>query len=228
MTPHHENVLVTYRSPSLVSLQSDVLTVASSNTSSSTSTCSASTSPAPSLPQYDDDDDKCKVIQSKFPSKSNNNNNNCSCILTACSCPDLVESHQKAQQQTLKKVTSNKETAEKPSPASSSSSTLLLTMLPNEVLELCLSFLVLSPVSSSNDSSSFFSSVRSDRRNIQLTCKQLKECSQSPFLLREMNLCGDLNTDGKHSFILDTDTRESALQRLYPFVMARNVHAFHM
>jgi len=43
-----------------------------------------------------------------------------------------------------------------------------------------------------------------------------------------MNLCGDLNTGGKHSFILDTDTRESALQRLYPFVMARNVHAFHM
>lgn len=86
----------------------------------------------------------------------------------------------------------------------------LLTMIPPDVLSHCFLFL---PISS--------------RMSLLCVCRQFLEVCNSRHFLRNLELGGE-PLSGRGGFILDEDTRETALRRLSSLVKAGNLQACYM
>jgi len=91
-----------------------------------------------------------------------------------------------------------------------SQSSLLLQMIPNEVIEYCISFL----------------SSSSDRNALQCTCHKFRDYSNHPSILCKMDLAGD--RFGRKGVIMEIDSPEDAQNRLIRFAVARNLDAINM
>lgn len=73
---------------------------------------------------------------------------------------------------------------------------------------------------------SFVSDV-SDRYALQCTSKQFQRISSAPMMMNQVNVGGDPET-GKNGIILETDTKETATDRLTPFAASGNLEAIYM
>ena len=73
---------------------------------------------------------------------------------------------------------------------------------------------------------SFVSDV-SDRYALQCTSKQFHRITSTPLMMNNINVGGDSET-GKNGIILETDTKETAVERLTPFAKSGNLEAIYM
>ena len=73
---------------------------------------------------------------------------------------------------------------------------------------------------------SFVSGV-SDRYALQCTSKQFHRITSTPMMMIEVNVGGDPGT-GKNGIILETDTKETATDRLTPFAASGHLEAIYM
>jgi hypothetical protein len=73
---------------------------------------------------------------------------------------------------------------------------------------------------------SFVSDV-SDRYALQCTSKQFHRITSTPMMMNNVNVGGDSET-GKNGIILETDTKETAVERLTPFAASGNLEAIYM
>lgn len=87
----------------------------------------------------------------------------------------------------------------------------LLSMLPSEVVALALSFI----------------NTSEDRWALQNTCAQFRNLTNSPEILRDLQLGGHRIT-GKMGIIKATDDTESALLALTPYAKSGNLEAMYM
>jgi hypothetical protein len=86
-----------------------------------------------------------------------------------------------------------------------------LDLLPEDIVAHALSFL--------NDVS--------DRYALQCTSKQFHRITSTPMMMNVLNVGGDPET-GKNGIILESDTKESATERLTPFAESGNLEAIYM
>ncbi len=86
-----------------------------------------------------------------------------------------------------------------------------LDLLPDDIMALTLSFV----------------SDVSDRYALQCTSKQFHRITRTPMMMKQVNVGGDLVT-GKNGIILETDTKDTAAQRLVPYAASGNLEAIYM
>jgi hypothetical protein len=86
-----------------------------------------------------------------------------------------------------------------------------LDLLPEDILALTLSFV----------------SDTSNRFALQCTSKQFHGITSTPAMMNKVNVGGDPET-GVHGIILETDTKDTAIERLSPFAASGNVEALYM
>ena len=86
-----------------------------------------------------------------------------------------------------------------------------LDLLPEDIMALTLSFV----------------SDVSDRFALQCTSKQFHRITRTPMMMKHVNVGGDPVT-GKNGIILETDTKDTAAQRLVPYAASGNLEAIYM
>ena len=88
---------------------------------------------------------------------------------------------------------------------------LLLQMLPSEVLEKCFEFI----------------SSSSSRFSVSLVCREFYRLNNSDRMLRILDIEGNKWEESK-GFVMNSDTKDDALRRLVPLVKAGNLSAMYM